>query len=49
MTDKKSKASKNHPEQEDECIIKPEKGVPTIDTSSWPLLLKVTPFSNSVP
>ena len=45
MTDKKSKQSKNHPEQEeDECIIKPEKGIPTNDTTSWPLLLKVTTF-----
>ena len=47
MTDKKSKQSKNHPEQEEECIIRPEKGMPTIDTSSWPLLLKVNKFDLS--
>ena len=27
-----------------EYKIKPEKGTPTIDTSTWPLLLKVRPL-----
>lgn len=38
--EKKSKKTQQDPEEE--YSIKPEKGLPAIDTSSWPLLLKVT-------
>ena len=45
---KKSKSSKKHskpdaavPVATEEFMIKPEKGVATVDTASWPLLLKV--------
>jgi hypothetical protein len=41
---KSSKQQHESPESDEEFAIKPEKGVPMIDTSSWPLLLKVTPF-----
>ena len=45
MSEKKSKkvakAQEECPEEETEYAIKPEKGMPAIDTSSWPLLLKV--------
>jgi len=36
------KKSKKTVEAEEDFSIKPEKGLPSIDTSSWPLLLKVT-------
>ena len=46
MTDTKKSSKKVKsvaPEDDDvtEYQIKPEKGLPQIDTSSWPLLLKV--------
>ena len=46
MTDSKKSSKKvksSEPEQADaaEFSIKPEKGLPQMDTSSWPLLLKV--------
>jgi len=45
MTDSK-KSSKKHqaaqPVDAEEYAIKPEKGLPAMDTSSWTLLLKVT-------
>ena len=36
------KKAKKTAEAEEDFSIKPEKGLPSIDTSSWPLLLKVT-------
>ena len=36
------KKSKKTVQAEEDYSIKPEKGLPAIDTSSWPLLLKVT-------
>jgi hypothetical protein len=36
------KKAKKTTEAEEDFSIKPEKGLPSIDTSSWPLLLKVT-------
>lgn len=45
---KKDKKEKKRPadgdDQADEFQIKPDKSVPTIDTSKWPLLLKVRPL-----
>jgi hypothetical protein len=40
MTESKKK-SKQQKEEEPEYAIKPEKGLPAMDTSDWPLLLKV--------
>jgi H/ACA ribonucleoprotein complex subunit 4 len=39
---KKSKAQKVEEENDKEFMIKPEKSTPKLDTSKWPLLLKVT-------
>ena len=49
MTDTKKSKKQKETKQSDEQIendaveysIKPEKGIPSIDTSTWPLLLKV--------
>jgi hypothetical protein len=38
---KKSKISKTEENQDNEFVIKPEKSTPKLDTSNWPLLLKV--------
>ena len=38
---KKSNVSKTEETNENEFVIKPEKSTPKLDTSKWPLLLKV--------
>jgi len=41
MTDNNSNKSTAEQQQEGDFVIKPSSTAPTLDTSKWPLLLKV--------